>query len=108
MQEISDMRCAKSNHIRLISATINIPSGRIHFKVKYAYVKTERCIPYGRSLRWILLHPYYTPFFTKIQVNLAKIAFFVDYDGDLCLHFYVNFSLRTIAILYHFQLFDNI
>jgi len=30
------------------------------------------------------VHQYYTPFFTKIQVNLAKTAFFVDYDGYLC------------------------
>jgi len=31
-----------------------------------------------------LSHQYYTPFFAKIQAFLAKIAFFVDYDGELC------------------------
>ena len=81
---------AQKTPCHINSAITNAPS-RIYSKEnKASLCKTEECIPYGCRRQRILLHPYYTPFFTKIQVNLAKIAFFVDYDGDLCLHFYVN------------------
>ena len=38
------------------------------------------------------IHPYYTLKFTKIQVNLAKMPFFVNYDD-----FYVNIVMLTCA-----------
>ena len=37
------------------------------------------------------IHPYYTLKFTKIQVKLAKIPFFVNYDD-----FYVNIVMSTL------------
>ena len=36
------------------------------------------------------------------------MAFFVDYDGYLCQHFYVNLGNWGHVFLYHFQLFVNI
>ena len=36
------------------------------------------------------MHRYYTPKFTKFQAFLAKMAFFVNYDGLLCQYHYVN------------------
>ena len=42
-----------------------------------------------------MMYTYYTPFFVKIQVLLAKMAFFVDYDGELCQYFYVNHACET-------------
>ena len=36
------------------------------------------------------------------------MQFFVNYDGDLCLHNYVNFVAAVCIFLYHFQLFLNI
>ena len=55
-----------------------------------------------------MMYTYYTPFFVKIQVLLAKMAFFVDYDGELCQYFYVNHLCGTKAVFYHFEFFDNI
>lgn len=43
-----------------------------------------------RSCTLFSIHPYYTPKFTEFQVILAKTYFFVDNDGELCKHSYVN------------------
>ncbi len=47
-------------------------------------------------IRCFLIQTYYTPFFTKIQVLLAKIDFFVNYDDN-----YVNIIMLTIAYFEH-------
>lgn len=54
------------------------------------------------------LHPYYTPFFIKIQAKLANNGFFVNYDN-----FYVNILMSTAAtkrriVFIIFNYFDNI
>lgn len=43
-----------------------------------------------------LIQPYYTPFFIKIQVFLAKSVIFVDYDN-----IYVNNVMLTCRYLEH-------
>ena len=49
------------------------------------------------------IHPYYTLNLTKIQVKLAKIPFFVNYDD-----FYVNIVMSTSATarILQFIIFD--
>ena len=43
-------------------------------------MKNRRSTQHRHSDPIKLIHPYYTPKFTKIQAFLAKLAFFVDYD----------------------------
>lgn len=66
-------------------------------------------------------HGYYFPSFTDIhtilqnllnfKLFLAKIRFFVDYDGQLCKHFYVNlvyFSKNFFIIFNYFSIFRGL
>ena len=49
-----------------------------------------------RYLHCFQIHPYYTPFFIKIQVFLAKSVIFVDYDN-----IYVNNVMLTSFYFKH-------
>ena len=54
------------------------------------------------------IHPYYTLFFIKIQVKLAKTRFFVNYDNYLCQHHYVNLTQFAEEPFTIFNYNDNI
>lgn len=53
----------------------------------------------GIVIPCVLIHPYYTPKFTKFQAILAKRAFFVNYDD-----FYVAMIMLTSEIRLLFSL----
>lgn len=65
-------------------------------------------VEYATSIKYpyISRQPYYTPKFTKFQAILAKMQFFVDYDGYLCQQFYVNFATKTEKIFTVFNYFS--
>lgn len=62
---------------------------------------TQKCRTVYMGIRYLhcfQIHPYYTPFFTKIQALLTKSVIFVDNDN-----IYVNYVMSTT--LYFKQLF---
>ena len=62
----------------------------------------------GKTIPCKMIHPYYTPFYTKFQAILAKTTIFVNYANFLCQHFYVDFETNAVDHFTIFNYFSNI